>query len=414
MAEGGRDNFFRDSVFLLVGNLAVTLLNFFFQVYMGRALGPVAYGMLGVVFAVFYLEGAVLSTITYSLAKFFSNFYARGDRSAIRTLFQRALRRFNIFGFLVFLFFLLGAQILAGFLKFPSSWPVVWLGIFLWSAFFTPVLTAFLSGLQQFLPLAVVQFFSTFVKLVVGIVAVFLGFGLNGVIVALVASSLLPFLPGLIWIGPYLKEARIKLDTRPIYRYSVPTFVATVCLAFYNNFDLILVKHFFNSIEAGFYVACGTLAKTICFGVASLLTVLFPKVVNRSELEQNSLGLLIKALKYFLFGSAVALLLFYSLPELLTRIVFGQQYQLKRLLFPMGVAMFFYSLANILTVYLLALSEEKKTFFLSLFVILEVIFIWLRHNSLLEVVQVVTWLMIFLSLILAGIVWQVEKNKNAA
>lgn len=401
-----QDHFLRDSFILLAATFFNTLLNFFFQVYTSRALGPVGYGMLGAIFSLFYLTSAPIATITYSLTQFFARFKAQNNFSFILTLFWRSVRRFNQLGFLIFIFFVILSPQIAGFLKFPSPAPIIFLGIFLWSALFFPITTAFLSSLENFKSLSLLQILATAAKLVFGFILISFGLGVNGAIVALIISSILPFVFGFYWLGPHLKEKPAELDTKEIYAYSLPVFVTTLALTFFINIDLILVKHFFNPAEAGFYAAASTLGKLIYFGAAALTTAMFPKVVGQLALKQKPQILLKKAILYLLIGAAVILFFFYFLPDFTSGLVFGYQYHIKNILFPMGLAVLLMSLVFILTTYLLAINQKKFPIILVFFASLEILLIWFRHNSLTQVIQNIIFCLLPLLLILGLVIYQ--------
>lgn len=409
-----RDNFLRDSSILLAATFFSSIFNFLFQVYASRALGPVEYGLLGVIFSLFYITSAPVNTIVYSLTQFFARFKAQNNQAAMGALFFRALRRLNQWGLILFLIFVISSPLLAAFLKFPSRWPLFLFGLFLWSSFFFPVTIAFLSGQQKFLALSTLQIIASIAKLVLAVIFVAWGLGVNGAILALVGSVLLPFLLGFFWLKPFFGGKNISLGTREIYAYSVPVFITSLALTFFINIDLILVKHFFNSIEAGFYAAAGTLTKTIYFATASLATALFPKVVAQKEAQLNPQKLLLKALLYLAAGAGFCLFCFYFFPDFLTQLLFGRQYYLKNILFPMGLAVTLLSAVFILTTYLLALSAKKFSGWLLFFAFLEIILIWFNHWTLLMVVKNIIFTLGPLLAILGFFVYKSSVKTNYA
>jgi O-antigen/teichoic acid export membrane protein len=153
--------------------------------------------------------------------------------------------------------------------------------------------------------------------------------------------------------------------------------------------DVILVKHFFNPYTAGLYAALSTLGKIIFFAFGAVSAAMFPIVVDLHEREQEHKNVLRNSLAIVSVGGAVILFLYFFLPKLVIRLLFGSAYlSVASLLGFFGVFTFLLSLASIFVYYFLSINKINFVFLLVLASLAEIIGIYLFHSSLLQVVLV--------------------------
>jgi len=94
-----------------------------------------------------------------------------------------------------------------------------------------------------------------------------------------------------------------------MFSYAVPTFVTVLFLTSFTSTDVILVKHFFNSHDAGFYAGLSLIGKVIFYFTAPIPAVMFPLLVKRHATGKNFVNLFYLALILVILPS-VALQLF--------------------------------------------------------------------------------------------------------
>ena len=133
-----------------------------------------------------------------------------------------------------------------------------------------------------------------------------------------------------------------------------------LCFAMLTNIDLVLVKHFFGSSQAGHYAAASIVARIILFLPGAIAMVMFPKTSELYALSKESRPVLKKSLLYTAVLSGGVLLLYLTIPSLIVKFFFGSEYILTiPLIGIFGLAMFFFSLTNILFFYQLSVHQLR-------------------------------------------------------
>ena len=116
------------------------------------------------------------------------------------------------------------------------------------------------------------------------------------------------------------KEDR-KINVKEIYDYTYPVLVAIVCLSILINFPTILVKHYFSSLEAGYWNAALTIARLIGFVSAAFSGVMFAKVAEGHERKEETMHFLNKSLIYAGICSLGFLGLIWLFPEFVVKLL---------------------------------------------------------------------------------------------
>src|SRR3989338_2360056 len=96
------DKLIKHSLVVFAATIAAGVCNYIFQLYMGRALGPEEYGVLGALFSMFYALNVPSGTVQTVVTKFVSEYKAMNEYGKITGFFIGALKRITLYG-LVFL-----------------------------------------------------------------------------------------------------------------------------------------------------------------------------------------------------------------------------------------------------------------------------------------------------------------------
>ena len=115
-----------------------------------------------------------------------------------------------------------------------------------------------------------------------------------------------------------------------VYHYFLPVGITLLCFMILTNVDLILVKHFFTPIEAGYYSIAQMVGKIILFLPIPVVMVMFPKLVCHCRGQgqaQESLSILKQSLMIALLFSALGRsFVGFLFPSLIIRILSGKVY----------------------------------------------------------------------------------------
>jgi O-antigen/teichoic acid export membrane protein len=394
----------KHSGILFVAYIISGFLNYLFQVYVGRMLGPSDYGVYSSLVALLYIMSVPSSTIQTSVAKLVSEYNPEYDK--IKYLLIHVFRKLSLLALIASVLFMISSVYLADYLRIDSSTFFFILSISFFFSFLGPVLVGTLQGMQMFVEMGINSMAGTFFKLIFGVALVYLGFGVNGALLALVIGSFLALLQALLPLR-FLKGSKEVKGNISFFSTSVTVLFATIGLAFLPNVDLILVKHYLSDTEAGLYAAAALLGKIVLFVTAPIAMVMFPKATVMHNRNSNGVGLLRKSLLYTGSISFFIIAVFLIAPEFIVRILFGSKFTgINDLLVYFAVALAFLSLTSAVVFYDLATRKYRFLYVLGIISLMEVVLIAQFHDSSLIVVRILTAL---LAALFIG-VWFCEKR----
>lgn len=396
------DALLQHGIIMLAASLAGSLLNYAYQLLMGRMLGPEQYGIFGALISLTYIFTVPVQTIRVSTMRSVSKLQAAGRADGMGFFIRHMAKRVLLGSLLGTLAIVAASGLIADFLRIPSVVPVIVLGIVFFFRLLGPVFDGSLQGLQRFVRLGAVQVTNFGSKLVTGLALVAIGYGVGGALAGLVLGTILGILLGVYFLRDVLRQRPSVSRKMPrSSSYSAYTFLAFLFIALLYNIDVILVKRFFDPAQAGYYVAAATLAKGIFFGSVAIGGVMFPKV---SAWHENGNGratgrLLKDALLYTVLLAGVGALVLNLCPGFLVSVLYGSAYvESVKLVGLFSIGMLLFSLSYVLVLYQLALGRKRFLPLLTVGAVAELAGIVLFHGSLWTVVTIFTAVMAIISL----------------
>lgn len=388
----------KSSLVLFISTSIMNFLAYFYHFLMGRFLGPADYGVLGSLLSLVYLIVIPLNTIQTTITKFTSNFKAKREYGKINYLLLHSIKKLFLYGIVIVLIFLLLSESIANFLNLPSIVPLIFLSTLLLSSLLLPVTRGVLQGMQKFNKLGSSYIYEGATKLLAGIILVmWIPLRVNGAISAFVLATLIPFLITLLVLGSLLPKKQVKFNTRPVYKYSIPVLIMMLGMTAVYSIDMLLVKHFFNPTQAGYYAAISLLGKIIFFASFAISMVMFSKASESYAAKKNPKPFLYKSLLLVLLISLPMVLFYFIFPGFTVNLLFGRDYLVvKNLLGPFAIVMLLFSLTYVITSYLVSIHQTKFLYLLISFNLLEALLILFFHNTLLQVVQILIMITIVL------------------
>lgn len=405
------DVFMRNSLILFMCTMFLHLSGYIYHLFMGRMLGPADYGILGSLQALIYIMVIPFNTIQTSITNFIARFKVRKEEEKISYLISYSLKKWSIYGLVTMLLFFAISPFIASFLKIPSLTPLFILGVFMFSAFLLAIGRGTLQGFQKFSQLGFNYAFEGIVKVIAGLSLVYFGFKVNG---AAAGGFTIPyaacFLISLFFLIPLRKKKKEKFDTSHMAKYSFPVLLMMIATTAMYTIDMILVKHFFNDVDAGYYAALSLIGKIVFFGSMSIALVMFPKVAELHESKGNYKRTLRKSLFLTSAFCALVTLCYFVFPKLMVAALFGSKYaSIIPLIGPFGFFMSMVSLTYLLAYYNISLNKKKFMYILIPLVILEAVLITLFHSSITQIIYTLICLgvVMFVSMLL---VTKIQKN----
>jgi len=397
-----KDEFLRHTGLMFIGVGLFNVFNLLYHFFMVRYLSPAEYGHLNTLMALFMVISVPASTVQTTATKFVSSFQVLNRYDLARALLRHLLLLMTIVGTGIFLLILLGSSRLSSFFQFDSQGLIILLGMVLLFVMVIPVPWGGLQGLQKFGSLTLNLIVNGVLKFALGILFVLIGLGVMGAMGAILLSYVVTTFLSLIILQMSLpkggsggKEGDPEFADRSyfseVYQYLFPVGLTLLCFMVLTNIDLILIKHFFTPIEAGYYSIAQMIGKIILFLPIPVIMVMFPKLtaLQGQGRPEEGLSILKQSLIIALIfcGSAVfAGLLF---PSLIIKVVSGKTYlECIPLVKFFCINMSLFSFIFILLYYHLSSHRRGFLYPLFFFTIGQTGFILVFHKTLTQVLLV--------------------------
>jgi len=399
-----KDSLVRDNFILVTTSMFGNAAAFLFHIFMARFLGSVDYGILGVLLSIIYLIAVPLLVIQTVIAKFISQYKAKEEQDKINLLLRRSSIKFIKYSAVFFIISLLLIPFLSKFLYIPKLNFLV-LSPIIFLATLIPIGRGALQGLQEFKVLGYNIITEAFLKLIFGVLLVFLGLAVNGAILAIILSFIFPVVLLYYKLKKYLEttKGQTNLNIKEIYSNSYAVLFTLLTLTLFYTIDLFLVKHYFSGTEAGLYATASLLGKIIYFASLAIVLVMFPKTTELFTINKPSSKILIKSLIFILLIAMPVLLIYFLLPEYAILILGGEEYlPISNLLGLFGLAMTFFTLSYTLAFYNLSINKTSFIYGLIILNIVETLAIYLFHSTIKEVVIILNIITLVSLLYLGG------------
>ena len=384
------DDLIRPGIIFMIGTISIAVLNYLYHIFMGRLLGPAEYGVLGSLFAIVYLTTFSSNTFNRVISKYAAEFKGKNKDGCMKRLITRGLYKISLYGLIVLFAYILLTPYIAKFMNLEDTAGLIIVGIIGYFSILGAVITGALNGLQMFLWQNSLSFISAVLKFGFALLLVYLGFGVHGALIAIVIGVVVMLL-----VGAYSLKKEIigvkseNFKSKKIYLYAVPVFLSSILPLLLITFDQILVKHYFSSVDAGYYAAAGNIAKIIWFGSGFFVSVLFPKVVKLNAQGKKACKMLTKCLIYTSFLVLIGVGVYFTTPRLIVLAIYGSDYlPIASLVGMFGLALGLYSITQVFIVYNLAVEKYKFLWILLFGFLLEIIGIVLFNSSLSEIIKI--------------------------
>ncbi len=379
------DELMRGSLILLVTVNIYNILNYGFHFSMARLLGPSDYGVLVILVSIISIIAIPSEAIQNVITTYSNRFDVGRETGKIKFMLFKGLKKGSLISLILFILYIPFALFFSYFLKI-DFWLFIITGILIFFSLNFPILRGILQGQKKFTLLGINMIMESLIKLLIAIIFVLLGFKVYGSIFGVVVGLSLSFIITFLFIKDVLDSESKEDNFKGIYSYSFPYFIALISIVLISSLDIILEKRFFSPELAGKYSVASTLGKMIFFGVIAISKVIVPMSSEKSNKGEKTGYLLKRAMIISTLISGIILFFYYFIPELIIKILFGNQYiDVANIVFILGFGMFFLSLANLIILYGLSINEIKgSSFSLIIFIIMEILFFYLFHKTLIE------------------------------
>lgn len=389
--------FLSGSLVVFVGSTVASVFSYLFNMLMGRMLGPAQYGEMAAIMSLLMIMSVGGGVIMTTTMFYVGEMYGLSNFAGIKKL----LGIFSKYVFsLSLLFFLVGvvlARPIANFFSIEHVVPVVIAFTSFIFGFIVLVNKGILQGTQRFVAFSLIGILETVLRVLVAVLLVKIGFALSGAIVATVIATVATYFVTLwplsqLWANIKKNEpAQFHFNKKEILTYVVPVFVSTLLLVTLLNLDVILIKHYFSTDQAGLYAAISTVGKIILYLTSPIISVMFPMIMEKKSKGQKHYKMLIFALALTALGALLILALYSVAPSLVMKILYGKNYvEFYYLLPQLGIFVLFYTLVNLLANYFLAVKNFVFLIFMVAALILVLVWTSLSHTSITAIIKIFT------------------------
>lgn len=371
---------------------------------MGRMLGPVDYGTLASIFSILYITSIIPISASVSVVKFISSAKDEIERIAIYNSINKLTFKIALTLSLLMAIF---SSPIAKFLNILNFHEVVLIAPILFLTLVTLANQATLQGILNFWGVVGPNLVSSVVKLGSGLLLVWLGFSVMGAVWGVLLGGIFAYFISYKLIKNKMLEHASKIikndkyDLKDFYKYSLPVLVQSFALTSFFTTDVILVKHFFSSFDAGLYAALSTLGKIVFFASSPITSAMFPIISGKHARKKNYDKILLVSLIVTVLVS-IGIVSFYAVfPRIAIGVLYGQKYlSAGPNLVWMGMFIGLYTVVYLLTNFYLSIGKTKFGYIILFAAIAQIIAIWVWHGSLLVVIQISFYVMLLLCLVL--------------
>lgn len=385
---------------LLAGSGLVGVTNLLYNVVTARLLGPTGFASATAVYTILMLLSCITLAFQVVCAKYVAKSTSPEDRSHV---FASLHQRSWIVGVIIGLLLVLLERPLSAYLNLTDSVLISLLA--LGTAFYIPlgVRRGYIQGIHAFRPLAINFMLEGLVRLGGVFVLIKLGLGVRGAVLASVLAVIVTYFAAL----PSPGVSSLRFRGVPISsREGLQAIVFFSGQTVINNFDIVLVKHFFPPVEAGIYAAVALVGRLVNMCAWSVVNTMFPVSASASSDEHEASPVLFTSLSMVFLILSVLIFGLWMVPSFLWKTLFGAQFELGTystiapLLILYAITAGIYSLSSVIITYEMSRKIANTSWLQLAFSGALALGVYMLHRTLHQVIVVQLVLMVILLFVL--------------
>lgn len=388
---------FFGSAIMILGSNSANAINYLYHLIIGRLLGPAEYGVLASLISISGILGIIPSVLSLVSIKYISSSRTTQEQSILINWLKDIVFKLSI---ICFIFIVVTSPIIKSFLHLDKIIYIFLIALTFLFSLPTFLNRSILQGLLRFKEMITSILLENTVRLLSGILLVYLGYRVSGAMVGFVIASIICWYITNKFLSS-LPKGSMKTPTniKSIAAYTLPVIIQSFALNSLIYSDLILVKHFLPSYDTGIYAALSTLGKIIFFGAGPISAVMFPLVSQKKSRSENYKRIFIYSFFITFIFAAAMLFIYWLFPTLVINLLYGKAYiEASYLLIWFGIFMSLFILSSLLINYCLSLDRTSVVFFPVIAALSQLIFICFFHQNLFTIILisvVVTALLLF-------------------
>ncbi len=385
---------------LLAGSGLVGVTNLVYNVATARLLGPTGFANATAVYTILMLLSCITLAFQVVCAKYIAKSVSPEERGRV---FANLHQRSWIAGIGIGLLLFALERPLTVYLNLPD--PVLIYLLAVGTAFYIPlgVRRGYIQGIHAFGPLAINFMLEGLVRLGGVFVLIGIGLGVRGAVLASVLAVIVAYFAAL--PSPGITSFRFR-GLAISSREGVQAIVFFAGQTVINNFDIVLVKHFFPPVEAGLYAAVALVGRLVNMCAWSVVNTKFPVSAGAGGDEHDASPVLFASLSMVFLILSLLIFGLWMVPSFLWKTLFGAQFAVGsyRMLAPLlilyAVTAGVYSLSSVIITYEMSRKIANTSWLQLAFSGAMALGIYWLHQTLRQVILVQLVLMIILLFVL--------------
>ena len=389
------------SIALLAGSGLVGVTNLLYNVITARLLGPTGFAHATAVYTLLMLASAITLSFQVVCAKYVASHPTAEEKTEIfHSLHLRAWIAGIALGLVLFLL----NRTVQKYLNLPD--PALISLLALGAAFYIPlgVRRGYVQGVHAFRALALNFMLEGLVRLGGAYLLIRIGLGVHGAVLASVIAVIASY---------FLAQPSPRRASPGAGRIRIPFNEGLQAIVFFsgqvviNNFDIVLVKHFFAPDQAGIYAAVSLVGRLVNMCAWSVVNTMFPVSAAARSSDREARPVLFLSLSLVFLILAGLTLGLWAIPSFLWRHLFGAHFELGNygglaaLLILYAVTTGIYSLSSVLITYEMSRKIANTSWAQLAFSATLALGICVFHQNLRQVIFVQLWLMVILFVMVA-------------
>ncbi|HET9030966.1 MAG TPA: hypothetical protein VFN49_12405 [Candidatus Aquilonibacter sp.] len=279
----GARGFLNASVLVFAASMVMNLGGFAFHAIASRHLGVSEYGALYALISVYQIAVTPVLIFTPVVARYAAEFRALHDDGHVRGLLELVVRAFAVLGLAYAIIAAVLAVPLGGFLH-VASWQLLIVGAMCAVAVLSGTVRGISQGIHSYAPFSYSMAAEGIVKVaVVGLFALgglSLGGGTAAFLAGLTAGGIVVAIP-LLRQFRVVQPTPVVLDWKRIGATTAGAASLMLTVTFIGTMDVVVVKHFFSTTDAGLYSAISLCARILLYFVGFIPAILIPQATHR-------------------------------------------------------------------------------------------------------------------------------------
>ncbi len=381
---------FSGSAIMILGSNSASGLNYLYHFIVAKLLiVPSLYGEVVSLISIIGLIGIIPAALNLVIVKEISSAKNESEvNNLIRWFKEKMFIAALIFSIIVLIF----SPIISSFLNIDKGSYLIFVSIFIFFSLLTGFNRAILQGLLKFKEFVITLLFENGAKLILSVIFIYMGFKVEGPLLAFLIAGFLGWYLTVL----FLKYKRVELsnfspDVKSMLKFTIPVIIQTAAITSLYTTDVVLVKHYFSSHQAGIYGSLSVLGKIIFFATGPISSVMFPLVAKRKAKGEPYKKIFIYSFIMTSIFALFSLTVYWLFPEFIINLLYRKEYlEAKNLVVWFGIFISLFTLSSLLTNYNLSIGRTKVTLFPLIAAIAQIVMIVLFHQTLFTVIMIST------------------------